>query len=97
MSCSLYSIELVYDTDIRGHFIEISNPLFSVNHADKELLDFLNISSQLGKGDKLIVLKKEDIHKAYISEYFEEDKLNLKYLLDAIGNQEFGIFYVDGI
>jgi len=105
MSCSLYMLRRKKDANYAFE-IEISDPCLSISHAEQEILDLLNITSQLDSGDKIIILYKKDIIKAYCfaKTMYETNKwnyalhkVNLQPMLDNMGNKEYDFYYVDGI
>lgn len=105
MSCSLYELQRKKGANY-GFEVEPSNPCLSISYTEPEILDLLNITSQLGDGDKLVVLYKKDIMKAFCfakamyeaGEWFYAlHKVNLQPMLDNIGNKECSFYYVDGV
>lgn len=105
MSCSLYKLQRKKDANYAFE-TELSDPCLSISHAEPEILDLLNITSQLGEGDKLIILYKKDIIKAFCfaKAMYEANvwnyalhKVNLQPMLDSMGSKEYGFYYIDGV
>lgn len=105
MSCSLYKLQRKKDASYAFE-TELSDPCLSISHTEPEILDLLNITSQLGEGDKLIVLYKKDIIKAFCFAkamyeanewHYTLHKTNLQPMLDSICDKEYSFYYVDGV
>jgi hypothetical protein len=105
MSCSLYRLQRKKD----AYYVfetELSDPCLSISHTEPEILGLLNITSQLGDGDKLIILYKKDIIKAF---YFAKamyeanawnyalHNTNLQPMLDNMGDKEYDFYYIDAV
>jgi len=105
MSCSLYRLQRKKDANYAFE-TELSNPCLSISHTESEILDLLNITSQLSKGDKLIILYKKDIIKAFCfaKAMYEANawnyalhKVNLQPMLDSMNDKEYDFYYIDAL
>ena len=104
MGCSIY--QLVVKNGCYGFEFDISDPLYSVRHAPSILNYLLNITSQLGNGDKIIVIYKKDVIKAmaFSKDKYESTEWNYPYhekdlqsILKTMKNKDMEFYYVDGV